>query len=92
MRRMLRLSEAEEASVKEFHKMHEEAKERGFGRVIRSPTLFEDMVKCMLLCNCQLSLSLSLTHTNILVMVLKNTNTRNWHVQKLGAQAIGVFK
>ncbi|KAE9467901.1 hypothetical protein C3L33_00187, partial [Rhododendron williamsianum] len=67
VRRMLRLSEAEEASVKEFQKMHGEAKERGFGRVFRSPTLFEDMVKCILLCNCQLSLSLSLpTHTHIM--------------------------
>ncbi|KAI8544575.1 hypothetical protein RHMOL_Rhmol08G0307800 [Rhododendron molle] len=52
VRRMLRLSEAEEARVKEFQKMHGEAKERGFGRVFRSPTLFEDMVKCILLCNC----------------------------------------
>ncbi|KAI3987382.1 hypothetical protein MKX01_016791 [Papaver californicum] len=26
---------------------------RGFGRVFRSPSLFEDMVKCILLCNCQ---------------------------------------
>ncbi|KAI8555739.1 hypothetical protein RHMOL_Rhmol05G0198300 [Rhododendron molle] len=48
VRRMLRLSEVEEASVKEFQKMHGEAKERGFGRMFRSPTLFEDMVKCIL--------------------------------------------
>lgn len=40
-------------NVKEFQKMHKGAKERGFGRMFRSPTLFEDMVKCMLLCNCQ---------------------------------------
>lgn len=97
MRRMLRLSEAEEASVKEFQKMHGEAKERGFGRVFRSPMLFEDMVKCILLCNCQLSLSLSLpTHTHI--MVSKNTRllthcilsentgyTSNFNVQISGA-------
>ncbi|KAI3947470.1 hypothetical protein MKW92_049160 [Papaver armeniacum] len=51
--RMLRLSENEEINVREFQKMHLEAKLRGFGRVFRSPSLFEDMVKCILLCNCQ---------------------------------------
>ncbi|KAH7867195.1 hypothetical protein Vadar_030301 [Vaccinium darrowii] len=60
VRRMLRLSETEEACVKEFQKMHREAKERGFGRVFRSPTLFEDMVKCILLCNCQWPRTLSM--------------------------------
>lgn len=39
--------------VIEFQMVHEEARVRGFGRVFRSPTLFEDMVKCILLCNCQ---------------------------------------
>lgn len=53
VRRMLRLSEEESRRVVEFHKIHEQAKRRGFGRVFRSPTLFEDMVKCILLCNCQ---------------------------------------
>ena len=38
--------------------MHPASREAGFGRVFRSPTLFEDMVKCILLCNCQLSLGL----------------------------------
>lgn len=28
-------------------------------RVFRSPSLFEDMVKCILLCNCQYDLTLS---------------------------------
>ncbi|KAK9095739.1 hypothetical protein Sjap_021236 [Stephania japonica] len=51
--RMLRLSDAEERNLKEFHRIHPEAKARGFARVFRSPTLFEDMVKCILLCNCQ---------------------------------------
>ncbi|XP_010252239.1 PREDICTED: uncharacterized protein LOC104593879 [Nelumbo nucifera] len=51
--RMLRLSDSDERNIREFHKIHHEAKERGFGRVFRSPTLFEDMVKCILLCNCQ---------------------------------------
>ncbi|MCL7043362.1 hypothetical protein MKW94_013453 [Papaver nudicaule] len=33
---------------------------RGFGRVFRSPCLFEDMVKCILLCNCQWPRTLSM--------------------------------
>ncbi|KAK9085624.1 hypothetical protein Sjap_026035 [Stephania japonica] len=51
--RMLRISEMEEKKVREFHRMHNAAKNRGFSRVFRSPTLFEDMVKSILLCNCQ---------------------------------------
>ena len=54
---MLHLSEDEERAVREFRNMYnneKKKKESSFvGRVFRSPTLFEDMVKCMLLCNCQ---------------------------------------
>lgn len=50
---MLRISEENDRVVREFQEMHGASKERGFGRVFRSPTLFEDMVKCILLCNCQ---------------------------------------
>lgn len=53
IRRMLRLSEGEDKKVREFQEMHSEAKQMGFGRVFRSPTLFEDMVKAILFCNCQ---------------------------------------
>ncbi|XAR49201.1 DNA-(apurinic or apyrimidinic site) lyase [Bertholletia excelsa] len=63
VRRMLRLSEADDSIVKKFHMMHREAKERGFGRVFRSPTLFEDMVKCILLCNCHWSRTLSMARS-----------------------------
>lgn len=52
MSRMLRISEGDERDVSEFHKVHAEAKKRGFGRIFRSPTLFEDAVKSILLCNC----------------------------------------
>jgi 3-methyladenine DNA glycosylase/8-oxoguanine DNA glycosylase len=45
--RMLRL----DTSLDGFHKLHIEAKERGFGRLYRSPTLFEDMVKTITNCN-----------------------------------------
>ncbi|XVF26562.1 hypothetical protein REPUB_Repub14bG0028100 [Reevesia pubescens] len=67
--RMLRLSETEENKVWEFRSIveqlhgEEEATEclRNFsGRVFRSPTLFEDMVKCILLCNCRFSRTLSM--------------------------------
>lgn len=62
--RMLRLSEAEEKAVTEFKNMHgcgDDHQNRSFsGRVFRSPTLFEDMVKCILLCNCQWSRTLSM--------------------------------
>lgn len=58
---MLRLSESDERAVREFQNMcniHGEEEHRAedtsfSGRVFRSPTLFEDMVKCILLCNCQ---------------------------------------
>jgi 3-methyladenine DNA glycosylase/8-oxoguanine DNA glycosylase len=45
--RMLRLN----TSLKDFHKLYPEAGERGFGRLYRSPTLFEDMVKTITNCN-----------------------------------------
>jgi hypothetical protein len=55
---MLHLSEGDEKTVREFQQMMKmmigDEEERSFtGRVFRSPTLFEDMVKCLLLCNCQ---------------------------------------
>ncbi|KAG7962964.1 hypothetical protein I3843_09G094700 [Carya illinoinensis] len=66
--RMLRLSESDERAVREFQNMcniHGEEEHRAedtsfSGRVFRSPTLFEDMVKCILLCNCQWSRTLSM--------------------------------
>ncbi|XP_028762812.1 uncharacterized protein LOC114721159 [Neltuma alba] len=62
--RMLRLSETEEKAVREFRgiSMHgDDDQNKSFnGRVFRSPTLFEDMVKCILLCNCQWSRTLSM--------------------------------
>ncbi|KAH1041076.1 hypothetical protein GLYMA_09G018700v4 [Glycine max] len=60
--RMLRFSEAEEKAVREFRSLHVvDHPNRSFsGRVFRSPTLFEDMVKCILLCNCQWPRTLSM--------------------------------
>ncbi|PQQ14789.1 uncharacterized protein Pyn_06162 [Prunus yedoensis var. nudiflora] len=58
--RMLRISERDEMAVTEYQKVHQEAKEKGFGRVFRSPTLFEDLVKCLLLCNCTWSNTLKM--------------------------------
>ncbi|KAJ9128499.1 hypothetical protein P3X46_034949, partial [Hevea brasiliensis] len=65
--RMLRLSDMDEWNAREFRKIAAALGEeecdwiKGFGgRVFRSPTLFEDMVKCILLCNCQWSRTLSM--------------------------------
>ncbi|KAI5008541.1 hypothetical protein ZWY2020_009589 [Hordeum vulgare] len=60
VRRMLRLSEEDDRVVAAFQAMHAAAREAGFGRIFRSPTLFEDMVKCILLCNCQWTRTLSM--------------------------------
>ncbi|KMT07788.1 hypothetical protein BVRB_6g146090 isoform A [Beta vulgaris subsp. vulgaris] len=60
VKRMLRLSEREEKKVREFQELHSQAKEMKFGRVFRSPSLFEDMVKAILFCNCQWPRTLSM--------------------------------
>lgn len=49
--RMLRVSTEDDRDVTEFQQLHEDAKKNGFGRIFRSPFLFEDMVKSILLCN-----------------------------------------
>ena len=72
---MLRLFEDEERAVREFRNMYNNEKKKKnessfVGRVFRSPTLFEDMVKCMLLCNCQ-SVSLSFYYFHFAI----NTHT-----------------
>ncbi|KAF3440646.1 hypothetical protein FNV43_RR18930 [Rhamnella rubrinervis] len=67
--RMLRLTETDERVSTEFRQLYErcmEAPESNSmsspicGRVFRSPSLFEDMVKCILLCNCQWPRTLSM--------------------------------
>ncbi|KAG0453491.1 hypothetical protein HPP92_024795 [Vanilla planifolia] len=60
VRRMMRMSEDNDRIIQEFHRVHADSRERGFGRVFRSPTLFEDMIKCILLCNCQWPRTLSM--------------------------------
>jgi len=47
---MLRISDEDENTVIEFQKLYPEAKEEGFGRIFRSPSIFEDAVKSLLLC------------------------------------------
>ncbi|KAI3467963.1 hypothetical protein Pfo_024626 [Paulownia fortunei] len=49
---MLRISVEDELMVQQFHSVHPEAKKLGFARLFRSPTLFEDIVKSVLLCCC----------------------------------------
>ncbi|CAI9783605.1 unnamed protein product [Fraxinus pennsylvanica] len=50
--RMLRISAQDERDMEEFHKVNPQAKNKCFGRLFRSPTLFEDVIKSILLCNC----------------------------------------
>lgn len=45
--RVLRIDE----DVSPWYKLHAKAKRRGFGRLFRSPTLFEDMLKTITSCN-----------------------------------------
>lgn len=71
---MLRLSEEDGAAVAEFQAMHAAAREEGFGRIFRSPTLFEDMVKCILLCNCQLSLGACFSFSYLSLCVVVETS------------------
>ncbi|KAK4383714.1 hypothetical protein Sango_2749700 [Sesamum angolense] len=58
--RMLRISAKDEQMVEEFHRIHPDAKKFGFARIFRSPTLFEDIVKSILLCNCTWGRSLEM--------------------------------
>lgn len=61
VRRMLRISHKDEQDVKQYQQklLHLHLSEDndndkpGSGRLFRSPTLFEDLVKCLLLCNCK---------------------------------------
>jgi len=52
LRRMLRLEHEDDMVVAKFHSMHRRAKREGFGRLFRNPSLWEDIVKTVLLCNC----------------------------------------
>lgn len=58
--RMLRLSDKDEQNVAYFHKLHPDAEAKGFGRLFRSPTLFEDVAKSLLLRFCPWKTSLDL--------------------------------
>lgn len=51
MVRMLRLTEKDEDELRKFQSLHPKAKQMGFGRLFRSPTVFEDALKSILLCN-----------------------------------------
>ncbi|KAG4969354.1 hypothetical protein JHK84_035452 [Glycine max] len=50
--RMLRISDKDEKAVNEFQGLYPQAKQDEFGRIFRSPSLFEDVVKSILLCKC----------------------------------------
>lgn len=50
--RMLRLAPGDIDQITAFQAMHEDARRENFGCMFRSPTLWEDMVKSITLCNC----------------------------------------
>ena len=50
--RILRLTEADVQTVAAFQGRHAEAKKDGYGHLLRSPTMWEDLVKSITLCNC----------------------------------------
>jgi len=52
LRRMLRLEQEDDMIVAQFHALHRRAKQEGFGRLFRNPSLWEDVLKTVLLCNC----------------------------------------
>uniref|UniRef100_A0A0D9X2E9 Uncharacterized protein n=1 Tax=Leersia perrieri TaxID=77586 RepID=A0A0D9X2E9_9ORYZ len=69
VRRMLRLEEEDGKAVEEFQAIHAAARKAGFGRIFRSPTLFEDMVKwtrtlSMASALCELQLELRCSSSN----------------------------
>ena len=49
---MLSLAPEDAAVVGAFRQLHPEAGEAGFGYMFRSPSLWEDVVKSITLCNC----------------------------------------
>ena len=50
--RMLSLTARDQDIVRQFHGLHAEAAAASFGYMFRSPTLWEDLVKSITLCNC----------------------------------------
>lgn len=82
--RMLRISDYNDRLIQEFHRIHADSRERGFGRVFRSPTLFEDMVKCILLCNCQWPRTLSMAKAlcELQLQVKHGCNPEGSHLKK----------
>ncbi|GKC44384.1 DNA glycosylase, partial [Tanacetum coccineum] len=60
VKRMLSLSTEGDEHVERFQRLHSDAAERGFGRLFRNATLFEDIVKSILLCACRFKDSLEM--------------------------------
>ncbi|CAN8323428.1 unnamed protein product [Cochlearia groenlandica] len=71
--RMLRISTDDERVITDFQKLHEPANTYGFGRIFRSPNLFEDMVKSILLCYCNWERTLSMA-SQLCLLQLKLAN------------------
>ena len=52
IQRMLSLRAQDRDLVERFHAVHNEAQTARFGYMFRSPSLWEDIVKSITLCNC----------------------------------------
>ncbi|XP_047324579.1 N-glycosylase/DNA lyase-like [Impatiens glandulifera] len=74
---MLRLSPQDDKDVTEFQKLHPLAKQNGFGRLFRSPTLFEDVIKSILLCNCNWTRSLQMAEALCGLQLELGTRTKS---------------
>jgi len=69
---MLSISTKDEKDVQEFHKLIPDVGQAGFDRFFRSPTIFEDAVTSILLCNCTYvytTIPLSLSHIYIYMYI-----------------------
>lgn len=49
---MLSLRAEDQEVAEQFHALHHEARAAKFGYMFRSPSLWEDLVKSITLCNC----------------------------------------
>ena len=61
---MLRLSHQEQQHAQDFQQLHLDARREAFGTLFRSPTVWEDLLKSILLCNCG-SVGLAAARTSV---------------------------
>ncbi|GLU24739.1 hypothetical protein SLE2022_406370 [Rubroshorea leprosula] len=89
--RMLRISQKDERHVREFHEVHASAKNRGFGRIFRSPSIFEDAIKSILLCNCTWDRTLHMARTLCQLQAKLTCKTKKRGKRKRSEPRMGNF-